>query len=96
MHPVASCDQLSKALLASFKNPPTIGYPLGPITYGTEVQMNCSVEGGESSARKRTCLFDIDTHSYQLIGDSLECGRESSVAIMFLVIYTYYYISSAS
>ena len=48
--------------------------------------MNCSVKGGETSTRKRTCLFDIDTHSYQLIGDSLECGRELLLIIVFLVI----------
>ena len=48
--------------------------------------MNCSVAGGETSTRKRTCLFDIDTHSYQLIGDSLECGRELLLTIVFLVI----------
>ena len=48
--------------------------------------MNCSVQGGETSTRKRTCLFDIDTHSYQLIGDSLECGRELLLTIVFLVI----------
>ena len=54
-------------------------YPAGPLTYGTEVQLNCSVAGGETSVRTRTCLYNVTVGKYQLIGDSLECGGKCRV-----------------
>ena len=73
---MALCEPLSAALLKIYNNPPTVDPSTDPIAYGTEVQIKCRVDGGKSSERKRTCLYDVDTHAYKLIGDSLECGSE--------------------
>ncbi|KAI0223265.1 hypothetical protein LSAT2_025516 [Lamellibrachia satsuma] len=69
----AICERLSKE--STYKNPATVIYPNSSLTYGTEVQLNCSVAGGETSVRTRTCLYDVTVGKYQLIGDSLECGE---------------------
>ena len=74
---MATCDKLSEEQMSKVKNPPIVTYPLDPLTYGTEIQLNCSVEGGEDSVRSRTCLFDVAVGKYRLLGDSLQCGRES-------------------
>ena len=73
---VAICERLSDTLLDTLDNQPTIKYPDNPITYGMEVLMNCTVEGGLTTQRKRTCLYDVESSSYKLIGESLECGSE--------------------
>ena len=70
----AKCDRLSG--LSSYKNPPTVTYPQGEWTYGTEVTLRCSVDGGKTSERKRRCLYNVAAHKYQFIGDSLECGSK--------------------
>ena len=70
----ATCDKLF--VLSSYKNPPKVIYPNGKLTYGTEVTLQCSVDGGETSERKRRCLYDVAARTYQFIGDSLECGRK--------------------
>ena len=74
---MATCEHLTGEQMSKVKNPLIVTYPSGPLTYGTEIQLNCSVAGGEDSTGTRTCLFDVADGKYRLLGDSLECGRES-------------------
>ena len=76
LYSVAICEKVPETLLDELDNRPDIGYPVDPITYGTEVHMNCTVEGGLTTQRTRTCLYDLESRSYKLIGESLECGSE--------------------
>ncbi|KAK2173065.1 hypothetical protein NP493_905g00052 [Ridgeia piscesae] len=74
----ATCGKLTEQQLSEVKNRPKVTYPDGEVgdtvSYGTEVQLNCSVAGGDDTVRTRTCLYDVSVGKYQLIGDSLECG----------------------
>ena len=74
LFPAATCEELSEEQLSVVKNKPEVIYPNGTLTYGTDVQLNCSVPGREDSVRTITCLYDVAEGKYQLIGASLECG----------------------
>lgn len=46
----------------------------GPVIFGDTVNFTCSVGRAEPITREQICLYDKETDSFRLMGDSLECA----------------------
>ena len=66
------CPELN---ITSAVNPPTV-VPSGPVGFRASVTLVCSISGGASFNRTRTCLYNSQTQKYELMGDPVECGRK--------------------
>lgn len=59
---------------AGFQNIATVAPSGVPINYGDSVTLMCNVPGMEPFNKSRTCVYDVYTQTYKLLGDSMECG----------------------
>ncbi|XP_035824571.1 uncharacterized protein LOC101861248 [Aplysia californica] len=73
--PTCTVVQCPPDVLPTLNNPPLAINPRTAVNYGETVSITCRIGGATVTTKSRKCVYNPTTLSYQLQGDSYECGE---------------------